>query len=124
MSIFTEKKAANILTEFTCFKITTMKKVIETMPTMMGQQFYFAGMPLPADKVCVYGRSIEKIFLDTCDGDFCCDDDPDIKILNDYYRYYLLAPCWKLGDITEAQIMSANADELHEICNQLGIDPI
>jgi hypothetical protein len=97
--------------------------LIETMPTYLGQQFYPAGYPLPADKISVNGKTVQEIFFDTCDGDFS-EDDPRITIVNNYYRYHLLAPCWDLGNVTEAEIMSADSDMLFKICMDLGIDPL
>lgn len=98
-------------------------QLIEMMPTYLGQQLYPGGLPLPADKVSVNGRTVQQIFFDTCDGDFG-EDDPSVKVLNDYYRYHLLAPCWDLGEITPEQIMSADSDKLFEICMETGIDPL
>ena len=98
-------------------------QIIETMPTYLGQQLYPNGLPLPADRVSVNGKTVQEIFFDTCDGDFS-EDDPRIAIVNDYYRYHLLAPCWDLGDVTDEQIMSANGDKLFEICMDTGIDPL
>jgi hypothetical protein len=97
--------------------------IIETMPTMFGQQFYPGGYPVPADKVTVDGRTIQEIFLDICDCDLG-DNDPDVKLINDYYRYHLLAPCWKLGEITPEQIMAADSEAFYDICIELAIDPI
>lgn len=98
-------------------------QLIETMPAYLGQQFYPCGLPLPADKVSVNGRTVQEIFFDTCDGDFG-EEDPSVLILNDYYRYHLLAPCWDLGEVTREEIMSANDYRLFEICMDLGIDPL
>jgi len=97
--------------------------IIETMPTYLGQQLYPAGLPLPADKVYVNGKTVQEIFFDTCDGDFSPEDER-IQIVNNYYRYHLLAPCWDLGEVTEEEIMSADGDKLFEICMDLGIDPL
>lgn len=99
-------------------------QLIETMPTYLGQQFYPGGVPLPADRVSVNGKTVQEIFMDTCDGDDCSLDDPRVAIINDYYRYHLLAPCWELGNVKEEEIMLADSDKLFEICMDLGIDPI
>ena len=93
------------------------------MPTYLGNQFYPGGLPLPADKVSVNGKTVQEIFFDTCDGDFA-EEDPRILIVNDYYKYHLLAPCWDLGEITDEEIMSADGDKLFEICMDIGIDPL
>lgn len=98
-------------------------KIIETMPAYLGNQLYPGGVPLPADKVSVNGRIVLEIFFGICDGDFS-EHDPDVKVLNDYYRYYLLAPCWDLGKVTREEIMSADSDKLFEICMETGIDPL
>ena len=98
-------------------------QLIETMPTYLGNQFYPGGVPLPADKVSINGRTVQQIYFDTCDGDFG-EDHPDIKMLYDFYRYHLLAPCWDLGEVTPEEIMSADGDKLFEICMDLGLDPI
>jgi hypothetical protein len=97
-------------------------KMIEQMPTLFGNQFYPGGVPLSADKVSVNGRTVKEIFLDAADGDFG-DDDPNVETLNNYYRYYMLAPCWDLGEFTEQEIMNANGERLFQICADLGIDP-
>lgn len=97
--------------------------IIETMPTYLGKQLYPHGLPIQADKVSVNGRTIKEIFLDTCDGDFR-EDDPNVKILNDYYRYYLLAPHWVLAGTTSTEIMNADSEKLFEICMENGLDPI
>lgn len=97
-------------------------EVIETMPTYLGKQFYPDGLPLPPSRISVNAKSVQEIFFDTCDGDFG-EDDPNVKVLNDYLRYYLLAPCWDLGEVTEEQIMSADNDKLFDICMEIGIDP-
>lgn len=97
--------------------------IIENMPTYLGQQLYPHGLPLPADKVSVNGKTVLEIFFDKCDGDFSPDDER-IKIVNDYYRYHLLAPCWDLGNFTHEEIMSADGDKLFEICIETGIDPL
>ena len=100
--------------------------LIETMPAMFGQQFYPNGFPLPAHKISVNGKTVQQIFVDLYkDSGTAPADDPQLEIINDYYRYHLLAPCWQLGDwVTEEQIMAADHDELFEICMDTGIDPI
>ncbi len=98
-------------------------RIIESMPTYLGAQFYPGGCPIPADKISVNGRTIWEIFLDLAKGDFNYDN-PDLKVLDNFYRYYLLAPCWDLGDITKEDIIAANGIRLFEICMDLGLDPL
>ncbi len=83
-------------------KINVMSNLIETMPTYLGQQLYPMGLPLPAGKVSVNGKTVMDIFLDTADDDKKYEE--SVSILNDYYRYHLLAPCWDLGEITDEEI--------------------
>jgi len=100
-----------------------MSNIIKTMPTYFGYQLYPNGMPLPPEKVKIKGRSIRQIFLDNCDCDYGEDDD-DITILKDYYRYYLLAPCFVLTKKDKAEIMKADSERLFEIALDNGIDPL
>lgn len=97
-------------------------QLIEMMPTYLGQQLYPAGLPLPADKVSINGKTVMDMFLETS------QDEERYKevegILNDYYRYHLLAPCFDLGKWSKDEIMSADGDRLFEICMDLGIDPL
>lgn len=96
---------------------------IEGMPWMAGAQFYPGGMPLPAKAISFNGRTILDIFLEKA-GDDEIADDPYFVILNNYYRYFLLAPCWDLGEITEEEVLKADGQRLFEICLDCGLDPI
>jgi len=93
--------------------------VIETMPVLFGEQFYPGGIPLHPDSVYFKEKSMQDIFQETT-VKYMRDNE---SIICDYYRYYLLAPVWRLEETTPEEIMNADLSELFRISMELGLDP-
>lgn len=96
-------------------------KIIETMPTYLGEQLYPAGFPLPAQKVTVFGVSVQDRFIRKGTGTH--DLQEDEKICRDYMLYHFLAPCFETTEEDKQRAVKADYDELWSICIDNGIDP-
>lgn len=89
------------------------------MPTYLGEQIYPAGLPLPPQKVKVFGVSVQDRFLRMGTA----TDKEDEEICRDYMLYHFLAPCFEKTEEDKKRAMKANYDELLDICLDNGIDP-
>jgi len=102
------------------FKLNDM--LIETMPSYLGQQLYPYGYPLPPNKISVNGKTMAQLYIESEIVGFYKNVD-NVSLLEDYYRYFLLCPCWDLWAYTEEDIMSADYSKLFDNCMDLGVDP-
>jgi hypothetical protein len=100
--------------------------IIHTMPQMLGEQLYYGGFPLRPDMITVYGTSIKDRFIRVALTEI---DDPDtfdkedISLLEDYLRYYLLAPIWMIEEKDRELVMEMDYNQLFETCFSYGLDP-
>jgi hypothetical protein len=91
--------------------------IIETMPTIMGEQFYPGGIPLAPDQVSVNGKTIQRMFYQ-----FAIRDDRTYDAeLKDYLKYYANAPCWHIPAHPDYDEMSLNW--MFDFLMDCGLDP-
>ena len=95
--------------------------IIENMPTLFGNQFYPGGVPLTADKISVQDKTVRQWWMDSNLEKPTVEEE---ALFTDFYRYYLLAPCWELGDYSNCDIMKLRYDKLFDIALDMGIDPL
>ena len=96
--------------------------LIETMPTLFGEQYYPDGFPLPSNKISVNDKSILQMFFDNCEGDLDKETE-ETKLIHDFMLYWLLAPCFKISDEDKEIAPSLSNDELFDLLLDNGLDP-
>lgn len=95
-------------------------KTILTMPTYLGNQLYPFGGPLSPHNINVNGISVIDIYLRYGENQ---DSKEDKKILEDYVRYFINAPCFYLSDEDKNEAETLEYDELFDLCLENGLDP-
>jgi len=94
--------------------------LIETMPKYIGHQLYPDGYPLPANRISINGRTMVELLMESETVGFY-KNVANVDLLEDYYRYYLLAPCWRrIGTFSMFQqvTVNPNSQTVNNMCKK------
>ncbi len=93
--------------------------IVETMPTMFGEQLYPMGFPMKPEDISYNGKTIRALWFEFVDGDKTSE-----SILCDYIAYHVFAPCFMMDMEMREKFKPENTyEEMYDLCFEIGLDP-